>query len=103
MRCVPLSRIAWLVTVAACLVTAVLLLVASYQGYARPAGALGARAAINLRGFPCPAGRRLFGGESRRVGPRRGGVGPPRGAGRGGGDEGVEGDGHRHDRDAEPQ
>jgi hypothetical protein len=44
----PLSRIAWLVTVAACLVAAVLLLVASYQGYAGVAVAVGASAAINL-------------------------------------------------------
>jgi hypothetical protein len=49
MRCVPLSRIAWLVTVAACLVAAVLLLVASYQGYAGLAVAVAASAAINLR------------------------------------------------------
>jgi hypothetical protein len=46
---VPLSRIAWLVTVAACLIAAVLLLVASYQGYAALAVAVGASAAINLR------------------------------------------------------
>ena len=49
MRRVPLSRIAWLVTVAACLVAAVLLLVASYQGYAGLAVAVGVSAAINLR------------------------------------------------------
>ena len=49
MRGVPLTRIAWLVTVAACLVGAVLLLVASYQGYAGVALAVGASAAINLR------------------------------------------------------
>jgi negative regulator of sigma E activity len=46
---VPLSRIAWLLTVAACIVAAVLLLVASYQGYAAVALAVGASAAINLR------------------------------------------------------
>jgi hypothetical protein len=46
---VPLQRIAWLVTVAACLVGAVLLLVASYQGYAGLALAVGVSAAINLR------------------------------------------------------
>jgi len=46
---VPLSRIAWLVTVATCLVAAVLLLVESYQGYAGLAVAVGASAAINLR------------------------------------------------------
>jgi negative regulator of sigma E activity len=49
MRAVPLSRIAWLVTVAACVIAAVLLLVASYQGYAALAVAVGASAAINLR------------------------------------------------------
>jgi hypothetical protein len=36
-------------TVAVCLVAAVLLLVASYQGYAALAVAVGASAAINLR------------------------------------------------------
>jgi hypothetical protein len=46
---VPLSRIAWLVTVAACLIAAALLLIASYQGYAAVALAVGASAAINLR------------------------------------------------------
>lgn len=45
----PLSRIAWLITVAACVVAAVLLLVASYQGYAAVVLAVGASAAINLR------------------------------------------------------
>jgi hypothetical protein len=48
MRVVPLSRIAWLVTVVACLVAAVLLLVGGYQGYAALALAVGASAAINL-------------------------------------------------------
>jgi hypothetical protein len=48
MRGVPLSRIAWLVTVVACLVAAVLLLVGGYQGYAALALAVGASAAINL-------------------------------------------------------
>jgi hypothetical protein len=48
MPSMPLSRIAWLVTVAACLVAAVLLLFASYQGYAGVAVAVGASAAINL-------------------------------------------------------
>ena len=46
---VPLSRIAWLVTVAACLITALLLLLANYDGYAGLALAVGASAAINLR------------------------------------------------------
>jgi hypothetical protein len=45
----PLQRIAWLLTVAACVVGAVLLLLASYQGYAGLAIAVGASAAINLR------------------------------------------------------
>ena len=49
MRLVPLSRIAWLVTVVACLVAAVLLLIGGYQGYAALAVAVGASAAINLR------------------------------------------------------
>jgi hypothetical protein len=49
MPLVPLTRIAWLVTVAACLVAAALLLIASYQGYAALAVAVGASAAINLR------------------------------------------------------
>jgi hypothetical protein len=48
MAVVPLTRIAWLVTVAVCLLAAVLLLVASYQGYAALAVAVGASAAINL-------------------------------------------------------
>jgi hypothetical protein len=45
---VPLTRVAWLVTIAACLVTAVLLLVSGYQGYAAVSLAVGASAAINL-------------------------------------------------------
>ena len=45
----PLSRIAWLTTVAACLLTAFLLLLADYTGYAALAVAVGASAAINLR------------------------------------------------------
>ena len=45
----PLSRIAWLVTVAACLVTAGFLLLAEYDGYAVLAVAVGLSAAINLR------------------------------------------------------
>jgi hypothetical protein len=45
---VPLNRIAWLVTVLACLLTAVLLLISGYQGYAAVAAAVGASAAINL-------------------------------------------------------
>ena len=45
----PLSRIAWLVTVAACFITAVLLLISGYDGYAAVAVAIGLSAAINLR------------------------------------------------------
>jgi hypothetical protein len=44
----PLQRIAWIVTVLTCLVTAVLLLVSGYQGYAAVAVAVGLSAAINL-------------------------------------------------------
>jgi len=46
---VPLSRLAWLLTVGASLVTALLLLVAGYDGYAAVALAVGLSAAINLR------------------------------------------------------
>ncbi len=46
---VPLSRIAWLVTVAASLITALLLLISDYNGYALVAVAVGLSAAINLR------------------------------------------------------
>ncbi len=46
---VPLSRIAWLVTVAASLIVALLLLVSDYNGYALVAFAVGLSAAINLR------------------------------------------------------
>ena len=48
-RPLPLSRIAWLVTVFACFLTAVLLLVSGYDGYAAVAAAIGLSAAINLR------------------------------------------------------
>lgn len=44
-----LSRIAWLTTVAACILTAILLLLSDYFGYAALALAVGASAAINLR------------------------------------------------------
>jgi hypothetical protein len=46
---VPLSRIAWLTTVLACLLTAVLLFVSGYDGYGVIALAIAASAAINLR------------------------------------------------------
>jgi hypothetical protein len=46
---VTFTRIAWLVTVLACIVTGIALLVSGYQGYAAVFGAVGACAAINLR------------------------------------------------------
>jgi hypothetical protein len=46
---VPLQRIAWLVTVAAALITALLLFVSGYNGYGALAIAVGISAAINLR------------------------------------------------------
>ena len=44
-----LSRIAWLTTVGICLVGAVLLFIAGYQGYGLLAIVVGAAAAINVR------------------------------------------------------
>jgi hypothetical protein len=44
----PLSRIAWIVTVLIALLTAALLLLAGYTGYAGLSVAVGASAAINL-------------------------------------------------------
>ena len=46
---VQLSRVAWILTVAAAVLTGVLLLVSGYQGYAALAGAVGLSAAINVR------------------------------------------------------
>jgi hypothetical protein len=46
---VPLSRLAWLVTVGICLIAALVLLLSGYDGYAGVALAVGAAAAINLR------------------------------------------------------
>jgi hypothetical protein len=43
-----LTRIAWLCTVAACLLTAVILLASGYYGYAAVAVAVAASAALNL-------------------------------------------------------
>jgi hypothetical protein len=43
-----LTRIAWIVTVLACLVASLLLLVSGYQGYAAVTLAVGLSAAINL-------------------------------------------------------
>ena len=44
----PLPRVAWLVTVAACLLAALLLLLSGYLGYAGVLLAVGLAAAINL-------------------------------------------------------
>ena len=46
---VPLSQISWLVTVIACVVAAVLLLLNDYTGYFAVVLAVGAAAAVNLR------------------------------------------------------
>jgi hypothetical protein len=46
---VPLSRIAWLVTVGSCLIGVVLLLASGYVGYAAVVFAVACSAAINLR------------------------------------------------------
>ncbi len=46
---VPISRIAWLLTVVACLITAGLLFLANYVGYGFVAVAIAGAAAINLR------------------------------------------------------
>ncbi|HVC84458.1 MAG TPA: hypothetical protein VNC12_04325 [Solirubrobacteraceae bacterium] len=44
-----LSRIAWLITVIACLITGVVMLLEHYRGYPAVALAVGIAAAINLR------------------------------------------------------
>jgi len=46
---VPLSRIAWLVTVAFCAIAAVILLLSGYDGYAGVVLAVALAAAINLQ------------------------------------------------------
>ena len=46
---VPLSRIAWMVTVAACVIAAVLVLVNGYVGYFGVLLAVALAAAVNLR------------------------------------------------------
>jgi hypothetical protein len=46
---VPLQRLAWLLTVAAAVITALLLFLSGYVGYGALACAVGASAAINLR------------------------------------------------------
>lgn len=45
----PLVRLAWLLTVLACLVTAILLAISGYNGYAGVSVAVALSAAINLR------------------------------------------------------
>ena len=45
----PLSRISWIVTVAICLVAALILLLNGYVGYFGVLLAIGAAAAVNLR------------------------------------------------------
>ena len=45
----PLEKAAWLTTVIACLITALVLLLAGYLGYAATALCVAAAAAINLR------------------------------------------------------
>ena len=45
----PLSRIAWLVTVVLCVVAALILLLSDYYGYAGVVFAVALAAAINLR------------------------------------------------------
>ena len=45
----PLNRIAWMLTVGAALITALLLFVSGYNGYGALAIAVGLSAAINLR------------------------------------------------------
>jgi hypothetical protein len=49
MLAVSLKQIAWLVTVAAALITALLLFLSGYRGYGALAIAVGLSAAINLR------------------------------------------------------
>ena len=49
MQVVPLSRLAWLATVALAAITGVILLLNDYTGYGFLAFVVGASAAINLR------------------------------------------------------
>jgi hypothetical protein len=44
----PVSRIAWMITVGVALVSAILLLLGGYEGYAGVSLAVGVSAAINL-------------------------------------------------------
>jgi hypothetical protein len=46
---VPLPKVAWLVTVVVCLITALILLLSKYFGYAGVVFAVALAAAINLR------------------------------------------------------
>jgi hypothetical protein len=46
---VPLSRLAWLITVGVCLIAALVLLLSGYDGYAGVVLAVALAAAINLR------------------------------------------------------
>jgi hypothetical protein len=46
---VPLPKIAWIATVAICMVTAVILILSDYFGYAGVVFAVALAAAINLR------------------------------------------------------
>jgi len=46
---VDLSRLAWLITVIACLIAALVLLIEQYYGYAGVLAAVALSAAINLR------------------------------------------------------
>jgi hypothetical protein len=46
---VPLPRLAWLLTVGACLIAALILLISGYIGYAGVALAVALSAGINLR------------------------------------------------------
>jgi hypothetical protein len=45
---VPLSRISWLITVGACLIAALLLVLNGYYGYSGVLLAVGAAAAVNV-------------------------------------------------------
>lgn len=47
-RMPPLARLAWLVTVGICVITALILLLSGYTGYAGVALAVGIAALINL-------------------------------------------------------
>ena len=48
-RAVPLSRVAWLLTVGVAVLTGVILLIDDYTGYGVLSFVVGAAAAINLR------------------------------------------------------